>query len=243
MIEAKRTVEDVEALERASWEEEIDAARRGVKADISRKAAAYYLGIHHTNLSKLRTSGTGPASVQARGGVAGAKGRNRTVRYTLADLDAWKEQNTSSSYAEQVLKEQLSDLRVANLVAQLKLQLAASEAEARALREKLKKHSLAFDAHDIFQPSEWVMTPDGEVLGHLLTIGDEALIAAIAEDRIDELSPADALQRPWADIDQQMVFADLIKKALADEMAAITQHVEAGTLRRSLFAAVNGESP
>lgn len=225
MIEAKRTVEDVEALERASWEEEIDAARRGVKADISRKAAAYYLGIHHTTLSKLRTSGTGPASVQARGAVAGAKGRNTTVRYTLADLDAWKEQNTSSSYAEQVLKAQLSDLRVANLVKQLKLQLAASEAEARALREKLKKHSLAFDAHDIFQSSEWVMTPDGEVLGHILSVDEPALIEAIAFDRIDEFSLADALQRPWSDIDQQAQFAEVVTSSLQVEKDAIATHL------------------
>lgn len=243
MIEAKRTVDDVEALERASWEQEIDATRRGVRADMSRKAAAYYLGIHHTNLSKLRSEGRGPASVQARAGAGGvAKGRNTTVRYTLTDLDAWKEQNTSGSYAEQVLKEQVADLRSYNETAQLKLQVAALQAEARSLREKLKKHGLHFAAADIFQPSEWVMTPDGEVLGHILSVDEPALIEAIALDRIDEVSPADALQRPWSDIDAQTAFADQVKGALLNEVAQIAQHLEAGSLRRAMRQALSEPS-
>ncbi|WP_448670485.1 helix-turn-helix transcriptional regulator [Pseudoxanthomonas mexicana] len=242
MIEAKRTVDDVEALERASWEQEIDATRRGVRADMSRKAAAYYLGIHHTNLSKLRSEGRGPASVQARAATGGGvKGRNTSVRYTLSDLDAWKEQNTSGSYAEQVLKEQVADLRSSNETAQLKLQVAALQAEARSLREKLRKHGLHFAAADIFQPSEWVMTPDGEVLGHILSVDESALIEAIALDRIDVLSPADALQRPWSDIDQQSQFANEASELLVGLAQQVNRHLDVGKTRLILQSAIGGQ--
>lgn len=230
MIEAKRTVEDVERAEEAQWAKEIDDARKGLRADISRKAAASYLGIHHTNLSKLRTSGQGPASVQARGG-----GRNKGVTYTLTDLDAWKEGNRSTTYHEHVLKGKAQELLNANTVSELKLLVAELEATNRSLRDKLKRNGLAFaTALDVTLPSEWVMDLDGYIQGHILTVDDAVLVDAIQHDRIEEMSVVDALQRPWSDIDQHSVFADEVTQVLQATQHQIALHQEAGRNRKQL---------
>jgi len=230
VIEAKRAVEDVERAEEAQWAKEIEDARKGLRADISRKAAASYLGIHHTNLSKLRTSGQGPASVQARGG-----GRNKGVTYTLADLDAWKESNRSTTYSEHVLKGRAQELQNANTVSELKLLVAELEATNRSLRDKLKRNGLAFaTALDIAQLDEWVVDQDGFIQGHILTVNDAALLEAIQHDRIDELPIVDALQRPWSDIDQHSMFADEVTQALQAIQHQIALHLEAGRNRNQL---------
>lgn len=230
MIEVKRTVEDVERTEEAQWAKEIEDARKGLRADISRKAAASYLGIHHTNLSKLRTSGTGPASVQARG-----KGRNTGVTYRLADLDAWKDGNRSTTYNESVLKGRAQELQNANTVSELKLLVAELEAANRSLRDRLRKNGLAFaTALDVAQPSEWVVDQDGYIQGHILTVDDAALVDAIQHDRIDEMPVVDALQRPWSSMDQQGMFAEEVTHALEATNHQIALHLDAGRSRQQL---------
>lgn len=68
---------------------------------------------------------------------------------------------------------------------------------------------------DLLAPQPWALDADGAVVGHLLTVDDAVLLAAVGDGRVDALTLGDALGRAWADVDVR---------------TAWTQHY-AGTLR------------
>lgn len=80
---------------------------------------------------------------------------------------------------------------------------------------------LRFDTlADLLAPQPWALDAHGAVLGHLLTIEDEAYLAAVADARVDGLSLGEAFGLPWADLDERAawtaVYADALR-ALAEE--------------------------
>lgn len=73
---------------------------------------------------------------------------------------------------------------------------------------------------DLLAPQPWALDADGAVLGHLLTVGDEVYLAAVADDRVDGLTLGEAFGLPWADLDERAawtrVYTDALR-ALAEE--------------------------
>lgn len=73
---------------------------------------------------------------------------------------------------------------------------------------------------DLLAPQPWAIDVDGAVLGHLLTVGEEVYLAAVADDRVDGLSLGEAFGLLWADLDERAawtgIYADALR-ALADE--------------------------
>jgi len=73
---------------------------------------------------------------------------------------------------------------------------------------------------DLLAPQPWALDADGAVLGHLLTVGEDVFLAAVADERVDGLTLGQAFGLPWADLDEReawtRVYADAMR-ALADE--------------------------
>lgn len=190
-----RSNQDVKAAKVHIWEEEIRKAQEGTVADVSQKAAAYYLRMDYTNLSRLRVTDKGPKSIQAVGG-----GRNARVSYRLEDLDEWRDSQTSSSHKERLLRNEIRDIEEKNTIAQLLLEIERLKAQLKGNERKLKQGLGFATASDLFDLDEWVFNDRREVSGHVLTVDDNELRSAIVEDRIEEISVLDVLKEAWEDV-------------------------------------------
>ena len=100
---------------------------------------------------------------------------------------------------------------------------ATSEAlERLQMRTTLSFATLA----DLIAPQPWALD-NGLVIGHLLTMGNEAYQAAISADAFDAVSLDEALGMAWKDVDEYLAWAGIYAEALrslADraEQAALT---------------------
>ena len=92
--------------DRNAYDREIGDARAGRHPFISTKAAAWYLKMHETTLSRLNCRGLGPASIVRNP----TKGRNARKFYRLADLDEWLELRNARTWTERVNLTQLDQL-------------------------------------------------------------------------------------------------------------------------------------
>lgn len=134
---------------------------------------------------------------------------------------------------------------------------AAADARAKAAIEALRtagdlrRHQAAADAleglltratglrfgtlADLLAPQPWALDAEGAVLGHLLTVGEDVFLAAVADERVDGLTLGQAFGLPWADLDERedwtRVYADALR-ALADEAEG---QMEAQNRRASLL--------
>lgn len=100
--------------------------------------------------------------------------------------------------------------------------LRRHQATAAALEGLLTRATgLRFETlADLLAPQPWALDEDGAVLGHLLTVGEDVFLAAVADERVDGLTLGQAFGLPWADLDEReawtRVYADALR-ALADE--------------------------
>lgn len=224
-----RSNQDVKAAKAHIWEEEIRKAQEGTVADVSQKAAAYYLRMDYTNLSRLRVTDKGPKSIQAAGG-----GRNARVSYRLEDLDEWRDSQVSSSHKERLLKNEIRNIQEKNTIAELMLEVERLKAQLKGNERKLKQGLRFATASDLYDPDEWVFNSNGEVSGHILTVDDNELRSAIAEDRIEELSVLDALKEPWADVDLHKQIADQVAERLDWMMEEVSTRAQSLLDRKEL---------
>ncbi|WP_369969287.1 helix-turn-helix transcriptional regulator [Stenotrophomonas rhizophila] len=70
------------------WRQEIAEAKQGLRAKISTKAAAHYVGVHHTTLREWVREGQGPQPMQ-NPAKAGTMARNQHLGFSLDALDAF----------------------------------------------------------------------------------------------------------------------------------------------------------
>ena len=117
--------------DRNAYDREIEEARAGRHPFISTKAAAWYLKMHLTTLSRLNCRGVGPASIVRDP----TKGRNARKFYRLADLDEWLELRNARTWTERVNLTQLDQL----VSEERRLRAQQRVSEVRASTTKLSK--------------------------------------------------------------------------------------------------------
>ncbi|MFT3898446.1 MAG: hypothetical protein QM719_12270 [Thermomonas sp.] len=112
------------------FRQEIEEARLGLRPYVSRKAAAWYLGVHHVTLSKMHCRGDGPRTVVYNPRSA----RNARKLYRVEDLDKWaKERGVTGEGDRRALAELL---RMRHEVERLRLRAEMGELRREVARLK-----------------------------------------------------------------------------------------------------------
>ena len=172
--------------------QELAEAQAGVRAVVSREAAARFLGMSTKTLYRIIQKGEGPPFVKRS---VGSRSQNERVYFPYPQLNAWKEAQTQYSSPDQRQK-----LREEAERARLRAELANLEAQAAALRRALRESGdlriMAFEGlTSLTEPHPWVMGPS-RVLGHALIVSDQDL----EEGDLIWLSLEEALAEDWADL-------------------------------------------
>jgi hypothetical protein len=118
-------------------EREVREAQAGVRRYITRKAAAWYLGMHPHTLSNLQTAGAGPPMVIR----SPAKRSNVRQLYTLADLDDWLASRRVTSYGSRERMVVLDALRREEQLMHLEGEIARLQAKLLRLQKRSDKES------------------------------------------------------------------------------------------------------
>ena len=116
-------------------EREIREAQAGVRHHITRKAAAWYLGMHPQTLSDLQSAGAGPPMVIR----SSSKRPNVRQLYTLPDLDAWLASRKVTSYGSRERLVVLDALRRKEQLMQLEAEIARLQAKLLRLQKRSDK--------------------------------------------------------------------------------------------------------
>jgi hypothetical protein len=69
-------------------------------------------------------------------------------------------------------------------------------------------------AADILRPQPWAVSPEGDLLGHILTVDDAVFDSVAAECRVEILTLPDALNLDWGDLEQRSLWASAYVAAL-----------------------------
>lgn len=197
MLETTRTDEQYQALVQDAISAELARARAGETAVVSAKAAARFLGLHVETLGEWRRAEPpkGPPFMKGADGVGRA---NEGVSYLYQDLIDWIGARTGKSFKERKLLDQLEQLRQRERELELELQIQARRDEVAKLAKKLGRKLSFASLADCALPQDW--TTDGEcITGHVLTVDDATLAAALSADQIITASLEEALALPWAD--------------------------------------------
>jgi hypothetical protein len=121
----------------AQFESEVRDARAGVRPYLSRKAAAWYLGMHADTLGKLLRAGVGPKMV-----VRSASPKvNAHQLFALADLDAWLESRKASFHGALTRMTVLNALQREEQVLQLEAEISRMKAKLSTLKNRIKKET------------------------------------------------------------------------------------------------------
>lgn len=118
-------------------EREIREAQAGVRRYITRRAAAWYLGMHPTTLSDLQTAGAGPPMVIR----SPAKRANVRQLYTLADLDDWLASRRVTSYGSRERMVVLDALRREEQLMHLEAEISRLQAKLLRLQKRSENES------------------------------------------------------------------------------------------------------
>lgn len=129
---------------------------------------------------------------------------------------------------------------------------ARAKATIEALRtaEDLRRHQAAADAlegilaratglrfdtlADLLAPQPWVLDEDGTILGHLLSVEDEVLLAAIEGNRVDGLTLDEAFGLSWSDIDERAGWTRLYAEGLRGAAELAEEQLDAQRRRGRL---------
>lgn len=209
-IEALRSMEQyLEHADKrqAKIEHEIAQAKDGLRAVLSREAAAAYLGISTKTLFRLIQRGEGPPYQKNEGT---SRSNNERVYFPFDQLRTWQEARTQ--YSSPAQREKLAEEAKRN---ELRRRMAELEAEhaalQRALRESGDRKILAFDAlTDLLAPHSWLL--DGDSLaGHVLAVED----ATLERGEVVVMTVEEALLEDWADIRAHAQMAEAFREVLA----------------------------
>lgn len=193
---------------------ELERARAGMVDDVSARAAALFLRIHVETLGQWRRRNP-PLGPPWRKGADGLGMRNEHVSYSFAELVAWKEAQQGKTHKQRRLTDELERQRLR--LAELELELAVAQAKEKAakLAKALGRVSRFATLSDMVE-STWWATDGQAIMGHVLTVDDDALTQALDRDWMVEASLVEALEFPWAHSRLREPFADAAQTTLGE---------------------------
>lgn len=205
--------------DKAQWQEEIEEAKSGVRAKVSTKAAAFYLGVHYTTLRAWVRAGEGPEPVKnpSRPGTTAV---NQHMGFTLQSLDRFLKSREGSSITRGKRSEVESVLRdVERIQATIELKMA-EDALAKAREKARRLGVLSFNGLEgVSEIHPWLIL-DGRIAGHLWVLPEEQLQEIDLEDVI-EVSLLTALSLPWKSDAHRQPYAEVAQFELNSLIAAI----------------------
>ncbi|WP_251475994.1 helix-turn-helix domain-containing protein [Stenotrophomonas lactitubi] len=207
------------------WRQEIAEAKQGLRAKISTKAAAHYVGVHHTTLREWVREGQGPQPMQ-NPAKAGTTARNQHLGFTMDALDAF----LANRSGEPITRGKRTDADdVVRKAERIEALIALKEAEDRLAKARARARRLGVVAYallaDVLEIQPWV-TLGGRIAGHAWAV-DEATFNAADEDQW-EGTLEEALAQPWISTDARQAYQDAFVAVLTG-----TQHlIEAARSRQ-----------
>jgi hypothetical protein len=117
------------------FRQEIADARSGVRPYVTRKAAAWYLGMHWTSLTKLQKEGLGPPSIVHDR----SKQTNAHQFYELSDLDAWMSSRKVRFYGDKADISTLDLLKRREQAMKLQAEISRMKERLGRLQRRLAK--------------------------------------------------------------------------------------------------------
>ncbi|CCP15438.1 TPA: hypothetical protein ACG4NT_000022 [Stenotrophomonas maltophilia] len=238
-VTLKRDADGYQALRASELEAEIERAKSGAIQSVGREAASYYLGIHTRTLSRYNAQGMGPKSTSLSS--SGGLGQTAKVFYKLSDLDEWREQLSASSYKERKIKSSVAAKKTELALLELELENKGLQSEIARLKRLLDKKSIGFAGiHDATFTLPWIFDDHSRLLGTVYDLSDEDVISALTDCRIEYLSPLEALELQWADINVFVQWADAIRAALTSGTQELDELRVSRVQRHELMSHVGG---
>lgn len=200
------------------WRQEIADAKAGLRAKVSTKAAALYIGVHYTTLRDWVREGRGPQPIQ-NPGKPGTTAQNQHLGFTLESLEAFLATRSGEPITRgkrtgtgEVLKE----------AERIEALIALKEAEDRLAKTKARARRLGIvcfqSLSDTLEIQPWA-TVNGRLIGHAWAVDDATFNAA--DDEQWEGSLEDALAQPWTSADNRQPYQDAFLGVLAATQHAI----------------------
>lgn len=234
----QRSYSDVMALRKKVASEELARAQApGGPVRVSRMAASLYLNVSYDTLRRWERDGTGPR-VDSN---SQDKGRE-WVYYVFKDLQDWvargamkpTQRKKAARYAS-AMREELEhqeDLRRERELELMRQETRRLEKELEALKRKTQALGFA-TLQDLMVPQDWVFQ-DGKVLGHVLTVSEEALASAIEHDETWEATLDMVLLFPWVNKAER----DRYRAALKQAYDGTERHIDAVAHKHDLREAL-----
>lgn len=228
--------------DKAQWQEEIEEAKSGVRAKVSTKAAAFYLGVHYTTLRAWVRAGEGPEPVKnpSRPGTTAV---NQHMGFTLQSLDRFLKSREGSVVTRGKRSEVESVLRdVDRIQATIELKMA-EDALAKAREKARRLGVLSFNGIEgIADIHPWLIV-EGRIAGHLWVLPEEQIVEINLDDVI-ETSLISALALPWKSDAHRQPYAEVAQFELNSLIASIERE---GAVQRAAdeerFLDVNTPKP
>lgn len=200
------------------WRQEIADAKAGVRAKVSTKAAALYIGVHYTTLRDWVREGRGPQPIQ-NPGKPGTTAQNQHLGFTLEALDSF----LATRSGEPITRGKRTDTGdVLKEAERIEALIALKEAEDRLAKTRARARRLGIvcfqSLTDALEIQPW-STVDGRIAGHAWAV-DDATFNAADEDQW-EGSLEEALAQPWINSESRQPFQDAFVAILSATQHAI----------------------
>jgi len=200
------------------WRQEIADAKAGVRAKVSTKAAALYIGVHYTTLRDWVREGRGPQPIQ-NPGKPGTTAQNQHLGFTLESLDTF----LATRSGEPITRGKRTDTGdVLKEAERIEALIALKEAEDRLAKSKARARRLGIvcfqSLSDALEIQPWAMV-NGRLLGHAWAVDDATFNAA--DDEQWEGSLEDALAQPWTSTDSRQPYQNAFLGVLTATQHAI----------------------
>lgn len=176
------------------WQREILEARNGVRARVSTKAAAHYIGVHYTTLREWVKEGRGPTPLKNPVRL-GTTALNQHLGFTLEALDLFLESRSGDVITRGKRTDTEAVHRETERVEAAIDFKAASDRLAKA-RERAKRLGVVQFAsvNDLTEVQPWARIGD-RLSGHAWVVEDDQFEAS--GDDVFEATLEEALSLPW----------------------------------------------
>ncbi|MHC1481031.1 hypothetical protein ACYJW8_12305 [Frateuria aurantia] len=202
-------------------------------------AAALHCNVSYDTLRRWEQEGNGPPVDHHRDEL----GKRHKVYYRYADLVEWMaEGKLSPTERKKKAKHASAEAELkANLQApkqQIRLERMRQE-ETRLKRElqRLEQRTAAF-AFATFEhlalSQDWILDHTGRLVGSVLTVDEETLGLALAEDRVQDWPLAEALAQPWAVLEDRRRYAKRFKEVCAQAIEDLASGIERQHLQEGI---------
>ncbi|MBB3277382.1 hypothetical protein [Pseudoxanthomonas sp. OG2] len=200
------------------WRQEIADAKAGVRAKVSTKAAALYIGVHYTTLRDWVREGRGPQPIQ-NPGKPGTTAQNQHLGFTLESLDTF----LATRSGEPITRGKRTDTGdVLKEAERIEALIALREAEDRLAKSKARARRLGIvcfqSLSDALEIQPWA-TVNGRLNGHAWAVDDATFNAADEEQW--EGSLEEALAQPWTSTQSRQPYQDAFLGVLTSTQHAI----------------------